>query len=138
VLAALVLCSAFIFGTARIASRNLLMASVDEAHAGRAFGRANGGGLAATVVVMLLVATVTDHTDTRYGFALTAGLGVVAAVAAGLLLRGQSGAATAPSRAHRSVQPLPVGHELAAGNLVGLTPSLDGDRLDAEVAPVTL
>ena len=122
VLAALVLGSAFVFGTARIASRNLLMTSVDEAHAGRAFGRANGVGLAATVVAMLLVATVTDHADTRYGFALTAGLGVVATVSAGLLLR--------------SGKPLAVGHQVAPGDLVGLSPCLDGERPDAEVAPV--
>lgn len=79
---------AFTYGTARIASRSLVMTSVDEAHVGRAFGLANGVGLAATVVVMLGVAELVDHTDSRWGFAVTAGLSVVAAVAAGLLLRG--------------------------------------------------
>jgi hypothetical protein len=78
---------AFTFGTARIASRSLVMTSVDEAHVGHAFGLANGGGLAATVVVMLGVAELTDHTDSRWGFAVTASLSVIAAVAAGVLLR---------------------------------------------------
>ncbi|MEY9860403.1 MFS family permease [Catenulispora sp. GAS73] len=79
---------AFTFGTARIASRSLVLTSVDEAHAGRAFGLANGGGLAATVVVMLGVAELTDRTDSRWGFAATAAVSVVAAVVAGVLLRG--------------------------------------------------
>jgi MFS family permease len=78
---------AFVFGQARIASRTMLMDSADDASVGRAFGLANGGGLTATVVVMLLVATVTDHTDTRYGFALLAALALLATVTAGLLLR---------------------------------------------------
>jgi MFS family permease len=90
---------AFTFGTARIASRSLVMTSVDEAHVGRAFGLANGGGLAATVVVMLGVAELTDRTDSRWGFAVTASVSVVAALVAGLLLRGTSaaGAQTAAS-----------------------------------------
>ncbi|NUR59615.1 MAG: MFS transporter [Catenulispora sp.] len=78
---------AFTYGTARIASRSLVMTSVDERRAGRAFGLANGAGLAATVVVMLGVAELVDHTDSRWGFAATAGLSVLAALAAGLLLR---------------------------------------------------
>ena len=129
-LAALVACGAFTYGTARVASRNLLMTSVDEAHIGRAFGRANGGGLAATVVVMLVVATLTDHTDSRYGFALTAGLSVLAAVAAGLLLRG-------PVRAWQSGdQPGAVDHDVAPGELVGLAPALDGLGGHDEVTPL--
>ena len=80
--------AAFLFGTARIASRSLVMTSVEEPHVGRAFGMANGGGLAATVVVMLGVAELTDHTDSRWGFAVTAAVSVVAALAAGVLLRG--------------------------------------------------
>jgi MFS family permease len=87
VLAAGVAVGAFLFGTARIASRSLLITSVDEEHVGRAFGLANGGGLAATVVVMLGVAELTDHTDSRWGFAVTACLSVGAALAAGILLR---------------------------------------------------
>ncbi|WP_370355721.1 MFS transporter [Catenulispora sp. EB89] len=87
-LAAGVTIGAFTFGTARIASRSLVLTSVDEAHVGRAFGLANGGGLAATVVVMLGVAELTDHTDSRWGFAATAAVSVVAAVVAGVLLRG--------------------------------------------------
>jgi MFS-type transporter involved in bile tolerance (Atg22 family) len=89
-LAAGVALGAFTFGTARIASRSLVLTNVDEAHAGRAFGLANGGGLAATVVVMLAVAELTDHTDSRWGFAVTAAVSVVAALVAGALLRGLS------------------------------------------------
>ena len=85
---ALVALGAFVFGTARISSRNLVMTSVDEAHVGRAFGLANGGGLAATVVVMLAVAETVDHTDARWGFGLCAALSTVAALVAGVLLRG--------------------------------------------------
>ena len=90
-LAAGVAIGAFTFGTARIASRSLVMTSVDEAHVGRAFGLANGGGLAATVVVMLGIAELTDHTDSRWGFAVTAAVSVTAALAAGALLRGRLG-----------------------------------------------
>jgi hypothetical protein len=64
-----------------------MMTSVDEAHVGRAFGLANGGGLAATVVVMFGIAELVDRTDSRWGFAVLAGISAVAAVAAGLLLR---------------------------------------------------
>ncbi len=78
---------AFFFGQARIASRTMLMASADDASAGRAFGLANGAGLAATVGVMFLVATVTDHSDTRYGFGVLAALVLPATLSAGLLLR---------------------------------------------------
>ncbi|MEV5127944.1 MFS transporter [Streptomyces decoyicus] len=83
---------AFFFGQARIASRTMLMASADEASVGRAFGLANGGGLAATVGVMFLVATVTDHSDTRYGFGALAALALPATLSAGLLLREPSSA----------------------------------------------
>lgn len=86
----LVPCGAFVFGQARIASRNLLMAAADTAAVGRAFGLANGGGLAATIVAMLVVATVTDHSDARYGFATTALLGAVATFSAALLHRGDA------------------------------------------------
>lgn len=78
---------ALFFGQARIASRTMLMASTDDASVGRAFGLANGGGLAATVGVMFLVATVTDHSDTRYGFGVLAALALPATLSAGLLLR---------------------------------------------------
>ncbi|MEZ0066553.1 MFS family permease [Streptacidiphilus sp. MAP12-20] len=78
---------AFVFGQARIASRNLLMAAVDTDTVGRAFGLANAGGLAATVLAMLLVATLTDHTDARFGFAATAALGAVSTVSAAALRR---------------------------------------------------
>ncbi|SEK77118.1 MFS transporter [Streptacidiphilus jiangxiensis] len=84
----LVPCGAFVFGQARIASRNLLMAAADTATVGRAFGRANAGGLAATIAAMLVVATVTDHSDARYGFATTALLGALATLSAALLHRG--------------------------------------------------
>jgi hypothetical protein len=126
-LAVLIAIGAFTFGTARIASRNLLMTSVDEAHVGRAFGRANGSGLAATVGVMLLAATVTDHAGTRYGFVLTAAVSVAAAVLAGILLRGAG-----------SGQPYAADHEIPAADLVGLAPGLDRDGSHSEVAPVAV
>ena len=83
---------AFFFGQARIASRTMLMASADDASVGRAFGLANGGGLAATVGVMFLVATVTDHSDTRYGFGVLAAVALLATLSAGLLLRAPASA----------------------------------------------
>ncbi|MFI9327046.1 MFS transporter [Kitasatospora sp. NPDC052868] len=73
---------AFLFGQARIASRTLLMTSVEEHRIGRVFGVAQASGLAATVVVMLAVSAITDHSDSRYGFAVLASLSAVAAVAA--------------------------------------------------------
>lgn len=87
----MVLTGAFVFGHARIAARNLLMASVDPAHAGRAFGAANGGGLAATIVAMLIVAELTDRTDCRYGFAATALLSGSAALVCALRLTPRAG-----------------------------------------------
>ncbi len=101
---------AFVFGQARIASRTMLMASADDASVGRAFGLANGGGLAATVGVMFLVAGVTDHSDTRYGFAVLAALALLATLASALLLRTPSPAgryrartaAAVPATARRS------------------------------------
>jgi MFS family permease len=70
---------AFLFGQARIATRSLLMTSVDESRVGHAFGVANGYGLAATIVVMLITSIVTGHSDTRYGFATVAAISLVAA-----------------------------------------------------------
>ncbi|MGW6276833.1 MFS transporter [Kribbella sp. NPDC055071] len=78
----LVLVGAFVFGQARIATRSLLMTSVDESRVGHAFGVANGYGLAATVVVMLVTSVVTGHTDTRFGFATLAAISLLAAVLA--------------------------------------------------------
>jgi MFS family permease len=78
----LVLAGAFVFGQARIATRSLLMTSVEESRVGRAFGVANGYGLAATVAVMLVTSVVTGRTDTRYGFATLATISVLAAVLA--------------------------------------------------------
>lgn len=75
-----------LFGHARIAARNLLMSAVDPRRAGRAFGAANGGGLAATIAAMLVVAELTDHTDCRYGFAAAAVLSGAAALACALRL----------------------------------------------------
>ena len=85
-LMALVLLGAFLFGQARIATRSLLMTSVDESRVGHAFGIANGYGLAATVVVMLIAAVVTGHTDTRYGFAVLALISILSAAVAALRL----------------------------------------------------
>jgi len=77
-----VLLGAFLFGQARIASRSLLMTSVEEHRIGRAFGIANAGGLAATVGAMFVISAITDHSDTRYGFAALAATSAVAALAA--------------------------------------------------------
>jgi MFS-type transporter involved in bile tolerance (Atg22 family) len=67
-----VLVGAWVLGQARIASRALLLTSVPESRVGRVFGIANAYGLAGTVVVMLGVSAVTDHSDSRYGFAALA------------------------------------------------------------------
>ncbi|TKK83502.1 MFS transporter [Kribbella jiaozuonensis] len=75
----LVLLGAFLFGQARIATRSLLMTSVDESRVGHAFGIANGYGLAATIVVMLIASIVTGHSDTRYGFAVLALISILSA-----------------------------------------------------------
>jgi MFS family permease len=75
----LVLLGAFLFGQSRIATRSLLMTAVPPSRVGWAFGVANGYGLAATVVVMLIASLVTGHSDTRYGFAVLAGIGLVSA-----------------------------------------------------------
>ncbi|WP_328523273.1 MFS transporter [Kribbella sp. NBC_00359] len=83
----LVLVGAFVFGQARIAARSLLMTSVDESRVGHAFGVANGYGLAATVVVMLVTSVVTGRTDTRYGFATLVTIGVLAAALALVWIR---------------------------------------------------
>jgi hypothetical protein len=74
-----VLLGAFVFGQSRIATRSLLMTSVDESRVGHAFGVANGYGLAATVVVMLIASVVTGQSDTRFGFAVLAVIGVLSA-----------------------------------------------------------
>jgi MFS-type transporter involved in bile tolerance (Atg22 family) len=75
----LVLLGAFVFGQSRIATRSLLMTSVDESRVGHAFGVANGYGLATTVVVMLIASVVTGHTDTRFGFATLAVISLLSA-----------------------------------------------------------
>lgn len=67
-----VLVGASLLGQARIASRALLLTSVPESQAGRLFGLANGYALAGTIVAMLGVSEVTDHSDSRYGFATLA------------------------------------------------------------------
>jgi hypothetical protein len=77
-----VLLGAFLFGQARIATRSLLMTSVDESRVGHAFGVANGYGLAATIVVMLIASVVTGHSDTRYGFAVLALISMLSAAVA--------------------------------------------------------
>lgn len=129
-LAAGVAVGAFTFGTARIASRSLVLTSVDEAHVGRAFGLANGGGLAVTVVVMLGVAELTDHTDSRWGFAVTAALSVTAALAAGALLRGRSaGSAPGPSP---DLEPGPGAGSGAAADVGGIS---DHDSADSRHIP---
>ncbi|MFG1815303.1 MFS transporter [Kribbella sp. NPDC049174] len=87
VLMGLVLVGALVFGQARIATRSLLMTSVDESRVGHAFGVANGYGLAATVVVMLIASVVTGRTDTRYGFATLVAISLAAAILAAVWIR---------------------------------------------------
>jgi MFS family permease len=84
----MVLLGAFLFGHARIASRNLLMSAVDPSRTGRVFGTANGGGLAATIAAMLVVAEITDHSDCTYGFAATAQLSGAAVITCAFRLTG--------------------------------------------------
>lgn len=105
---------AFFFGQARIASRTMLMSSADDASVGRIFGLANGSGLAATVGVMFLVATVTDHSDTRYGFGVLAAIALLATVSAALLLRSP---APAPwfSSVRAGSEPAPLDASTTAG-----------------------
>ncbi|MEV6039175.1 hypothetical protein AB0L65_49125 [Nonomuraea sp. NPDC052116] len=86
-LAVLVPMGAFVFGQARISSRNLLMARAGRTDIGRVFGLANGGGLAATIVVMLLVATVTDHTSAGAGFATLGAFALLSTIWALVLQR---------------------------------------------------
>jgi hypothetical protein len=85
----MVLLGAFVFGHARIASRNLLMAAADPSRTGRIFGTANGGGLAATIAAMLVVAEITDHSDCTYGFAATALISGAAVAACAFRLTGR-------------------------------------------------
>lgn len=63
------------------------MTSVDESRVGHAFGIANGYGLAATVVVMLIASIVTDHCDARFGFAALATISVLSAAVAAIVCR---------------------------------------------------
>ncbi|MEU6347321.1 MFS transporter [Streptomyces sp. NPDC046977] len=95
---------AFLFGQARIASRTLLMASVDEHRVGRAFGAANGWGLAATVAVMLGTATVTARAGTPAGFAAVAAVSALASVASATWHR----AARRSAHLARSLAPAPA------------------------------
>lgn len=83
----LVLAGAFGFGQARIATRSLLMMSVDQSRVGWAFGVANAYGLAATVVVMLIAAFVTGRAGTRGGFATLATISVAVAVLTAVWIR---------------------------------------------------
>lgn len=91
--------SAMIFGQSRIACRNVLMAAVQPARAGRAFGLANSGSLAAAIVLMPCVAAVTDSSGARYGFVLLAAMSAAAILLAAALLRSSARAAAAPSDA---------------------------------------
>jgi MFS family permease len=93
--------SALIFGQSRIAARNALMAVVEPARAGRAFGLANSGSLAAAIVLMPCVAVVTDDTNARCGFVLLAAMIAAIVVLAAILLRpfARSAASTAADAA---------------------------------------
>ncbi|MFF0344623.1 MFS transporter [Kribbella sp. NPDC004875] len=103
-LMSLVLVGAFLFGQARIATRSLLMTSVEESRVGHAFGMANGYGLAATVVVMLMASVVTGRFDTRYGFAVVALISVLTAGAAALRIRATISARAASN--HHEARPI--------------------------------
>ncbi|MET7331690.1 MFS transporter [Nonomuraea sp. NPDC005650] len=96
-LAVLVPIGAFVFGQARISSRNLLMARAGRADIGRVFGLANGGGLAATITVMLLVAIVTDHTNVGTGFATLGAFALLSTIWALVLQRRVVRIAEAPA-----------------------------------------
>jgi hypothetical protein len=91
-----VLTGAWVLGLGRIGARALLLTSVHESRAGRVFGLANGCGLAGTVVVMLGIADVTDHSDSRYGFAT---LGVITLITTALIL-------AASLLSHRRTRPI--------------------------------
>ena len=98
----LVFAGALVFGHARIASRTLLMSSVDADRAGSAFGTANGAGL----VAMLVVAEVTDHTDCTLGFAALAVLSETAVVACAVRLTSRRTAhATTAGSVVRTTEP---------------------------------
>jgi MFS family permease len=101
----LVFGGAFMFGHARIASRTLLMSSVDADRAGRAFGTANGTGLAATIVAMLVVAEVTDRTDCAVGFAALAVLSETAVLACAVRLTGRRTAHATTNSVVRTTEP---------------------------------
>ncbi|WP_433180485.1 MFS transporter [Actinoallomurus sp. CA-150999] len=104
----LVLVGACGFGQARIASRALLLASAPEHRIGRVFGVANACALAGTVVVMLVVATITDHSDTRYGFATLAAISLLAAALPAIALG---------SRRAREPEPSAHGPDSDSGDL---------------------
>jgi MFS family permease len=101
-----VLVGAWVLGQARIASRALLLTSVPESRVGRVFGIANAYGLAGTVVVMLAVSAVTDHSDSRYGFAA---LSVITTAATAMVL-----AATLLTRRRRVPLPLVTAEQPSA------------------------
>ncbi|HEY3514255.1 MFS transporter [Kribbella sp. NPDC051137] len=103
-LMAFVLLGAFLFGQSRIATRSLLMTSVDESRVGHVFGIANGYGLAATVVVMLLASVVTGRSDTRFGFAVLALIGVLSATLAAAWISTNSRRAASRQLEHAAVQ----------------------------------
>ena len=101
----LVFAGALMFGHARIASRTLLMSSVDADRAGRVFGTANGIGLTATIVAMLVVAEITDHTDCAVGFAALAVLSETAVVACAVRLTGRRTARATTNSVVRTTEP---------------------------------
>ena len=68
------------FGAARIATRTMLMAAVEESRAGQVFGAANATGLALSVAATLGISVIADSTEVRYGFLALALLIIVVAV----------------------------------------------------------
>lgn len=113
-----VLVGAWVFGQARIASRALLLTSAPESRIGRAFGLANGCGLAGTVAVMLAVAEVTDRSGVRDGFAALAAISTLAAAlpAIALLPRARHRTAAGAEPAAVDDRSTAVGRRPASGH----------------------
>lgn len=74
-------------GLARVATRNLLLASVSERRAGLVFGATNAAGLGLSALVTVLVATIADHTVIANAFYTLAALTAATALLTAATLR---------------------------------------------------
>jgi sugar phosphate permease len=74
-------------GLARVATRNLLLATVSERRAGVVFGATNAAGLGLSAVVTILVATIADHTVIANAFYTLAALIAATALLTAATLR---------------------------------------------------